>query len=138
MFDWKQNYAVHSRDMDTQHQKLFELAESLFVAMHRGSGRDVLNRTLDELVSYTQKHFSSEEKLMGDFGYPELASHREQHQALTRQVLDFQRSFQAGRTTITVQLLSFLKNWLEQHIIKSDMLYGEYLKSHSQATTAHR
>jgi hemerythrin-like metal-binding protein len=60
--------------------------------------------------------------------YPGLATHKAQHDALTRQVLQFQLDFQSGRAAITVQLLQFLKSWLEQHIAGSDQQYAPYLK----------
>ena len=66
-------------------------------------------------------------------GYPDLPKHQEEHAALTRQVLQFQTDFQAGRVTMTVQLLNFLKNWLEQHIQGSDKAYAPCLKAKAVA-----
>jgi hemerythrin len=62
-----------------------------------------------------------------------LAQHQEEHAALTRQVLKFQTEYQAGRAAMTVQLLNFLKTWLEKHIQGSDKAYAPCLKAREVA-----
>ena len=60
-------------------------------------------------------------------GYPDLPVHKLEHEALTRQVLAFQDDFRSGHAVISVQLLTFLKEWLEKHIKASDRKYVPYL-----------
>ena len=73
-------------------------------------------------------HFAHEERLMRLHDYPEFEQHKEQHEALTHQVVDFQADFQGGRVAMSVQLLQFLKDWLEKHIQGSDLAYAPHLK----------
>ena len=129
MFEWNQKYSVGIQSIDAQHQNLFAIARELYDAMSAGQGKSVLARILDRLVQYTQVHFSHEERLMKLNGYPNLAEHQEQHAALTHQVLQFQADFNTGKVTMTVQLLNFLKNWLDQHIQSSDQAYAPCLKA---------
>ena len=49
------------------------------------------------------------------------------HQALIAKVVDFQTRFQAGKMGITVSLLQVLKQWLSEHILGADLLYGQFL-----------
>src|SRR5271165_7458676 len=119
MFEWNPQYSVNIVSIDNQHQNLFRTAEELYTAMSAGHGKTALFRILDRLVQYTQVHFAHEERLMRLHAYPDLAAHQAQHQALTRQVLAFQADFQSGRTTLTVSVLHFLKDWLQQHIAGS-------------------
>ena len=127
MFEWTQQYSVDIASIDGQHQNLFRLAEELYTAMSSGQGKTVLAKILDRLIQYTSVHFSYEEGLMRQCGYPDLAAHQAEHQALTKQVLSFQADFDAGRTTMTVQVLNFIRNWLQQHIAGSDQKYAPYL-----------
>ena len=60
-------------------------------------------------------------------GYPDLAAHVAEHRALTRQVLAFQAKFEDGQSVLTVQVLLFLKDWLQKHIAASDQRYAPYL-----------
>ena len=84
-------------------------------------------------MQYTSALFAHEESLMRLNGCPELAAHQKQYEALTRQVLAFQADFEAGRTSMTVQLFYFLSDWLQQHIAGSDQKYAPFLKNKAVA-----
>jgi hemerythrin len=127
MFDWKDSYSVNIPSIDGQHRNLFRMAGELYTAMTSGQGKAALGRILDRLVEYTRVHFEHEERLMRQSGFPGLAQHAAEHRALTRQVEQFQADFASGRTALSVQLLQFLKDWLERHIQGSDQAYAPCL-----------
>lgn len=133
MFDWSGNFSVGVGSVDGQHQNLFALCRELHDAMVAGQGKAALSRILDRLVQYTVVHFAHEERLMRLHDYPGLAEHKAQHEALTKRVLQFQQEFESGRAAITVQLLQFLRNWLQQHIQGSDQKLAPYLKQRAVA-----
>jgi hemerythrin len=133
MFTWKPKYSVQIGSIDGQHQNLFRLAGELYAAMSAGQGKAALSRILDRLVQYTAAHFAHEERLMRLHDYPDMAAHCAEHQALTKQVLAFQAEFEAGRVAMTVQLLHFLKDWLQKHIAESDQKYAPYLRNKAVA-----
>jgi hemerythrin-like metal-binding protein len=128
MFEWNPRYSVQIGSIDAQHQTLFHLAEELHTAMSVGRGKTALSRILDRLVQYTMVHFAHEERLMRLHDYPGLATHKAQQEALTQQVQQFQAEFNAGKTTVTVQLMIFLRDWLTGHIAGSDQKYVPLLK----------
>lgn len=129
MFEWTTEYSLGHQEIDAQHQKLFALASELHTAMTQGKGKDALSKTLQNLVAYTKTHFANEERLMRANDYPEYAEHKAAHDALTAQVVEFQRDFESGRVGMTVQLLQFLKDWLRHHIGETDRHIAEFLKS---------
>ena len=133
MFEWNQHYSVGIKSIDAQHQSLFAIASELYTAMSAGQGKAAVSRILDRLVKYTQMHFAHEERLMRQFAFPKVEEHVAEHAELTRKVLEFQEDFRSGRVNITVQLLTFLKNWLGEHIRGSDMLYAPYFKGQAVA-----
>jgi hemerythrin len=128
MFEWNNAYSVGIPSVDAQHQNLFATARELHHAMSSGQGKAAMGKILDRLVQYTKAHFAHEERLMRLADYPGLESHKGEHEALTRKVLDLQREFEAGKTSISVQMLQFLRTWLQQHIQHSDLAYAPYLK----------
>ncbi len=133
MFEWKQEYAVNIGSIDTQHQKLFALGRELYTAMSAGQGKSVLGRILDRLVAYTAVHFAYEEGLMKLHQYPDFVKHKAEHDALVKQVVAFQTDFNSGRATMAVQVLQFIKGWLEKHIMNSDFAYIPCLKAQKVA-----
>ena len=126
-FAWSVEYSVNIPTFDAQHQKLFALIEQLQNAMQRGQGRTVLSDLLSELIRYTKDHFTAEERAMTTYGYPELKAHQGEHNKLKRQVFEFERDFKAGNIMISVELSSFLQDWLTQHILRSDKQYSAFL-----------
>lgn len=128
MFEWNDAYSVGIGSIDAQHQGLFAIARELHTAMSAGQGKAALGKILDRLVRYTTAHFAHEERLMRLADYPGLESHVGEHQALTSKVMELQTDYKAGRTTISIQLLQFLRTWLQQHIQHSDLAYAPYVK----------
>ncbi|HNM52172.1 MAG TPA: hemerythrin domain-containing protein, partial [Candidatus Obscuribacter sp.] len=51
---------------------------------------------LDGLISYTVTHFQHEERQMKQHGFPGFAKHKEEHDALTKQVGEVQAKFKSG------------------------------------------
>ena len=129
MFEWKAEYSVGINSIDGQHQNLFAMARELYTAMSTGQGKAALSRILDRLVQYTSVHFSHEERLMQQHGYPDFLKHKLEHDQLTKQVLAFQKDFEAGKAAMSVQVLEFLRGWLEHHIQGSDSAYAPYFKA---------
>jgi hemerythrin len=133
MFEWKSEYSVQIPQIDAQHQRLFALAEELHTAMSQGKARTVLEQSLAALVDYTKAHFAAEEQFMKQYGYPEAGEHKVEHDKLAAQVLSMQERFRAGEKTLSISLMVFLKNWLENHIAGSDQKYSAYIRCKTAA-----
>lgn len=133
MFEWKPEYSVQIPEIDAQHQRLFALSAELHSAMSQGKGKDALEAALGNLLDYTKTHFAAEEQFMRRYQYPEIEVHRQQHEKLTAQVVDFQKRFLRHETWLTVDLMLFLKNWLTQHISGSDLKYAEHIRRKTAA-----
>jgi len=129
-FAWNESYSVHVRQFDAQHQKLFEIISTLADAMRMGKGEDVIRDVVGQLAVYTRTHFLQEEVAMRQTGYPELASHQAQHNKLMADVERYKKDLDEGRKPNTIAVLNFLRDWLVQHIQKSDKLYSDHLNTH--------
>ncbi len=133
MFEWKNEYMVGIGSIDAQHQGLFAIGRELYAAMSAGQGNSVMSRILDRLVQYTTVHFAHEERLMQLHKYPDFDKHKAEHDALVKQAMAFQAEFKGGRATMAVQVLQFLKEWLEKHIKGTDTLYVPCMKAQKVA-----
>lgn len=133
MFEWRNEYSVQIGSVDAQHKMLFSIAQELYAAMGEGRSKASLARILDRLVQYTKVHFAHEERLMQLHVYPSYEAHKAEHEALTRKVLQFQQDFLQGKVSMSVQLLQFLRDWLDKHILGSDQRYGPFLRQKAVA-----
>jgi len=125
---WGPMFEVGVQQIDTQHRKLFDLANELADAVRAGRGMEPLGKILNELTSYTQTHFASEEQLMTHYGYAATAEHKAYHQDLIRQITDFKRAFSAGDVGIVDKALQFFTDWLAKHIMETDKALARDLK----------
>lgn len=82
MFKWKDVYSCNVREIDLQHEKLFELGSSLYELLASKQSLDhydEIMELLSELESYTAYHFSYEEELMAQFEFEGLEEHKKEH-----------------------------------------------------------
>ncbi len=133
IIEWNSKLSVGVDEMDRQHQKLVSLLNQYHDAMKSGKADDVMAGILHQLVSYTQTHFTDEEKLMAQHGYPDLAVHKKFHSELMRQVNAFMEKRRSGAMIPGVQVANFLREWLYNHIIGTDKLYGQFIAAGSGA-----
>jgi hemerythrin len=124
LFAWDQSCSVNVPEFDRHHQHLYTLVNRLHEAMLAGQAKTTTSGILDELISYTQSHFAAEEAFMTARAFPGLAQHKAEHAALTGQVLDFRERYRSGTAPITLELMHFLRDWLVNHIQRSDKLYS--------------
>ena len=127
---WDESYSVNVKSCDAQHQKLFSLINSLHEAMKLGRGRQVVGRIVDELERYTQTHFSAEEALMERAQYCGLEEHCTQHRHFESRVAQFKKDLDEGAAGDSISVLTFLKDWLATHILRTDRMYSEELNAH--------
>ena len=130
LIEWKESYSVNVTEIDNEHKKLIELINNLHEAMMSGKSKEVMGKILDELIQYTLYHFATEEKFFDKYNYPESEIHKKQHADLVEQVAALQKKFKGGERVLTIDVLNFLKDWLNDHIIGSDIKYAHFLKSH--------
>jgi hemerythrin len=126
-FTWNNSYSVGVQQFDSEHKKLFGIMSELYDGMKQGKGKDVLAGVLQQLIRYTEQHFSSEEAIMSRNGYAELPAQIAQHRQFTATIKDFDTQFRAGSLSLSVQLLDYLRDWLTSHIAGADKRYSAFL-----------
>ncbi|KIF80204.1 bacteriohemerythrin [Noviherbaspirillum autotrophicum] len=128
-FTWSEELRVGNSFIDSDHQKLISLVNRLHDAMAQGHGKDILGKIFDELIRYTREHFTREEEHMQKIRYADFAAHKQEHDKLIKDVVDLQSKFNAGNGMLSVQVSGFLRNWLVNHIMKTDTKLASALQA---------
>ncbi len=129
LLTWDQSITTGLTTIDQQHRQLVDLINDLHKTMKLGSSATEAGKILDRLIRYTASHFATEEKMFQRYRYPEFASHKEHHDKLVEQVVAFQKEFTSGNAVLSTELMNFLREWLVEHIKKTDMKYVPFLKN---------
>lgn len=126
---WDQKYSVGIAEIDQQHQKFTAMLDMLFESVEAGRPKGVLTDILKELTAYAGYHFETEEQLMIKHRYPQLGAHQREHEAFRTKILEFQKSFLAGKETLTIDVVKFMTHWLADHIMTTDKKYCPFFNS---------
>ncbi len=126
MPEWKAEYSVGVPALDDQHKELFKLLAALNGALDKGESVDI-DFALTKMHVYTLFHFSSEEYLMAKYGFHGLERHVEEHRRFKARVDEFKRKFSESRHDLALEIRDFLTEWVESHILNTDMGYSAFL-----------
>jgi methyl-accepting chemotaxis protein/hemerythrin len=124
---WDDSYSTGIHKFDEQHKVLIRMVNDLHDAMQQKRTKEAVGEILRGLADYTVNHFADEEKVFAQTGYPDEANHKIIHKKLVDQVVGFIGKFQSGEAVLSQDLLSFLQDWLINHIKGEDKKYGPHL-----------
>jgi len=122
---WSSDYSIGVVNIDNQHKRMVSMINRLHKSIPDGAVNSEIDLVLKSLVDYTQYHFAAEEKLMQEIQFPDYQRHRRLHRDLTAQVTDMMVTLEHGKELTVFELITFLKRWLVEHIIKEDRKIGD-------------
>jgi len=123
LIQWTDEYSVGVPELDKQHKALVDLINRLATEGHRPR---VIPVVLDELDRYAKDHFRVEEAFVRATRPQDLEEHQRQHRAFEEWLHAAREVYRFSNTApdpFVVTLNSFLRNWLINHILKTDMAY---------------
>lgn len=125
--EWDEKYSVKVKELDTQHQILFDVINEMSEVVERGRDYLLIAGILDSMDLYTKAHFLLEEKYMQDHNYPDFDEHKKQHQHFIDSIERFKKDLQdVDFMDIPKDVARFLKTWLTSHILMVDMKYSAF------------
>jgi hemerythrin len=120
--EWREGFKIGLAQVDAEHRHLFTLVKSLSAANVQG--------TLDDLLDYVVTHFTNEQALMEESGYPDFHQHLALHEQFSAQVADFLSSSDEWSEERIQDLRKFLNKWLVGHILTHDLRFGKWHHEH--------
>ncbi|HMA64703.1 MAG TPA: bacteriohemerythrin [Chitinispirillaceae bacterium] len=129
--EWNDSMSVGVQQIDNEHKKLVDLVNTLNDSMKNGKSKEALQIVFSELVDYTIEHFSNEELLMQKVNYSNITVHKREHDELTKKVRVLKDDFISGKMMVSIEVRDFLKNWIVNHIQKTDKLYTKAMNDNA-------
>ena len=120
--EWRDGFKINVTQVDREHKHIFALVKQLDVT--------TVNETLDDLLEYVVTHFSNEQQLMEDSGYPAFADHLKLHEEFSATVADFLSVSDSWDDDRVQALRRFLNKWLIGHIMTHDLRFGNWYRDH--------
>ncbi len=121
--------SVGYEPMNEQHKRWIDLFNIIYRAYINDAGDQEIKSVIKDLVDYTIWHFHFENKMMERYNFNTFDNHKQQHDDILEQVSDLYERLDRGEEILIVNILEFLKKWLVNHILKTDVVLGKYLSS---------
>lgn len=146
---WRDGMAIDHGVIDHDHQTLIAIINEFCEApLDRGRLLE-LQRIFDKLDRYTKVHFEREETLQRAANYPYRDAHHHEHLALIHEMEELRNRFadmvQSTGDVVVVSaaqcedlaklratMAEFLRYWLVDHILKSDLRMKPYAQEMSR------
>jgi hemerythrin len=128
---WDKSLETGDPEIDDQHRELFRRIDALMAATQDRRARSEVGRLLTFLGDYVVGHFAAEERLMEEYGYPEVEAHRDEHRNF---VSDYARLYQDYRAegpgpVFVIKFGNRVTGWLCEHICRTDRRLADYLSA---------
>lgn len=125
---WFEKYKIGVPLINADHLSLFMEIASFNEHLQSGMSAEDLGKSLNFLDKYVAAHFTREEMLMREKGYPEYTQHKSLHLQFKKVVFAVRRVFQTDIDKVDKEKLNrFLHNWLVEHILKVDTKLVAYV-----------
>lgn len=129
MFEWKEAYSTGIGDIDSQHQRLFQLGSEIFDLVNLKDGYDHFDEIMaivDDLKEYTIYHFAFEEEYMKSKNFDNFDNHKILHDNLIAKLSAIDsKDIDNRQDAVLIQLLDFIATWIGNHILKEDFKYKD-------------
>ncbi len=134
---WRDDWQLGIQLLDEQHRMLADCLNRLVCQCscaetagdtEKKQARQRVGELLDELYSKAKQHFSKEEALMLECGYPGYASHLQEHSMLLAELKStFISRFEQGCCHMDPEVFRALKSWFIVHVVRSDREFANFM-----------
>ena len=127
---WSDDFLVHNELIDEQHKSLVKLTNEFYAncQQNRFLANISLFETIKGTLHYIKTHFTTEEDVMLKANYPDLPTHKKEHEDFVLHVQESIKNLENQLEPDTEGFIKMLMDWVLQHIAESDKKYIPYIK----------
>ncbi len=127
---WKDEYSVGIKEIDNQHQVLFEIINQLIETINTTPSAEEVTKIIDNILKYKIAHFATEEKYFHQFNFEGTAEHEAAHRLFDQSVSKLREDYRDDVVGLAFALVDFLEDWLIGHLMGADKKYTQCFHDH--------
>ena len=101
-------------------QKISDLINSFSKSIEKKECKNEILNVFHKLSYYSSEIFIDEELIMKKYEISSISEHIKEHDEFVNKIKYFQKEYENKKQGLCVDLLKYLKQWHEQHILKAD------------------
>jgi hemerythrin-like metal-binding protein len=131
---WSEKMSVGVPLLDDDHKTLVGLINLLQRSIGDPEEYVAVYSVLGALEEYCENHFIREEKMMKASRCPQIETHQRTHEGFAETVRTLKIRYEQDQTSVRARdCLTFLNDWLINHICTTDMNYRAWMIGHAGA-----
>lgn len=130
MIDFKDLPKVAYEEMNSVHAQEVELLNTLESCLEESpQAYDNIDDILEEILDHTVGHFSNEERLMQEVGFPAYIMHKSEHDRVLNEMRFVLMDWRTKREAEILENYFFqtVPAWLDQHIASMDTITAQFI-----------
>ena len=121
--------AQEATNIDKEHQVQLGMLDAFCSLVENGEAQPRIQEMLDQLISYSEIHFMSEQLLMRNYAYPDFDDHVNDHETMVEHLNKIKDSYIAGKKSMVLETAQEMRNFLIGHINSRDQAFTDYLSN---------
>ncbi len=126
-FHWTEQLDINNDLVNEQHKLIVVEINKLYRSLNKRDDAEDAGEVMNRLVAVAVNHFGDEEKIFKNSDYPLVEQHLQKHVDIIATLGDYNTRVQAKEAGFEAELLDFLKEWLQLHIMMTDRGYTAYI-----------
>lgn len=128
--DWTDDLSVGIPEMDAEHQHFIALVNDLNEAILWRMELKQIKERMQAIVDDAVEHFSHEEALLEEWGYPDAGEHTRQHAQILAEGREMVGRFGRDESEYAwIEAGLKLKHSLTEHLLIEDMKYRDFRRT---------
>lgn len=127
LIEWLPNLMTGIGVIDSQHKGIAAILDEIREGINEGQGQKAESQGFAKLIESTIEHFRTEESLMEEHDYHGKDHHARIHVMLIGMLEYYLEKYHKDQNASNADLLSFLRDWLIEHILIDDKPFGDFL-----------
>ncbi|WP_343598167.1 bacteriohemerythrin [Acinetobacter sp.] len=128
--NWRSEYNTGIEVIDDQHKRILDYINEI-EDVRSTHDQVKIKEVLDNIIDYTQSHFTFEESLQEEAEYKYRVPHKRVHDLFIKKIENYRDRFLMGQA-IEEELHQILTKWLINHIQHDDADYVGAVKENMQ------
>ena len=127
LLNWKPEYSVNREDLDSHHQEMFHILNSVYDNLMNSRESGYLLPSIDRLSAIASYHIAVEEQCLREMCVPDIDHHIAKHREFTESINTIRNDYNDNYLEASKELIILLGEWLFNHVLKDDRKYSDLI-----------